>query len=175
LDATAADFADHAYSVALTGLSPATTYHYALVVTNSAGSATSADQTLTTGAPPIVCCAPPPVAKAALSTLRISPSRFKAASRGATFAKVKTGSKVTFTLSAAGTVRFTVLKAKRVKGRTRYVKVGKTISRAAKAGVNTLRFSGRVRGKKLKPGRYRLQSVDPAGGTKRVSFTIVRR
>jgi hypothetical protein len=176
LDATAADFADHTYSVALGGLSPATTYHYALVVTNSAGSAISADQTLTTGAPPPpVCCSPPPVAKAALSGLKISPSRFKAASNGATFAKAKTGAKVTFTLSAAGTVKFTVLRAKRVKGRTRYVKVGRTNSRAAKAGANKLRFSGRIGGKKLKPGRYRLQTVDPAGATKRVRFTIMRR
>jgi hypothetical protein len=176
LDATGADFADHTYSVALSGLSPATTYHYALVVTNSAGTTTSTDRTLTTGAPPPpVCCSPPPVAKAALGGLKISPSRFKAASKGATFAKAKTGAKVTFTLSVAGTVKFTVLRAKRVKGRTRYVKVGRTISRAAKAGVNKLRFSGRIGGKKLKPGRYRLQTVDPAGATKRVRFTILRR
>ena len=58
---------------------------------------------------------------------------------------------------------------------TRYVAVGRTISRASSAGATTLRVSGRVGGKKLKPGRYRLQSLDPAGATKRASFTIVRR
>ncbi len=81
LDAAPADLADHPYSVALSGLSPATTYHYALVVTNSASTTTSPEKTLTTGAPPTVCCAPPPVAKAALSSLKISPSRFRAASK----------------------------------------------------------------------------------------------
>jgi hypothetical protein len=193
LDPTAADFADHAYSIALTGLSPSTTYHYALVVTNSASTATSADQAFTTGSPPPpVCCAPPPpVTKAALSALKITPSKFRAASKGATFAKA-VGAKVTYTLSAAGTVRFRVLRAAKgikVGGRcvaksrrhrtgkacTRYVAVGKSISRVSTAGANSVRFSGRVAGKKLRPGRYRLQSVDPAGATKRASFTIIRR
>lgn len=192
LDATPADFADHVYAVALDGLSPATTYHYALVATNSAGTTTSADQTLTTGAPPVVCCAPPPVARAALSALKVSPSRFKAASRGATFARARTGAKVTYVLSAAGTVKLRVLRVAKgvrsgarcvAKSRlhptgspcTRYVAVGRAISRPSSAGTTTLRFSGRVGGKKLKPGRYRLQSLDPAGATKRASFTIVRR
>jgi len=169
---------DQPYAIALIGLAPNTTYHYALVVTNTSGTTTSADRSFTTQAtptPPIVCCVPPPVAKAALSALKMSPSRFKAASKGATFARARTGAKVTYRLSAAGTVKFTVLRAKRSKGRTRYVKVGKAIGRAGKAGANTLRFSGRVGGRKLKPGRYRLQSVDPSGATKRVSFTIVRR
>jgi hypothetical protein len=196
LDPTQADFVDRSYAVALSGLSPATTYHYALMVTNQAGTATSADQTLTTAptpvTPPVVCCAPPPVAKAALSALKISPSRFKAASSGATFAKAKTGAKVTYTLSAAGTVSFRVYRATKGvksgnrcvakspahrtgKACTRYVAVGKAISHASAAGVTTLRFSGRIGRKKLKPGRYRLQSADPAGGTRRASFTIVRR
>jgi hypothetical protein len=178
-DPLAPSLSDQPYSIGLVGLAPNTTYHYALVVTNTSGTTTSADRSFTTQAtpvtPPTVCCTPPPVAKAALSALTISPSRFTAASKGATFARTRTGATVRFTLSAAGTVKFTVLRAKRVKGRTRYVKVGKTISRAGKTGANRLRFSGRVNGKKLRPGRYRLQSVDPAGGTKRVSFTIVRR
>ena len=73
LPALTASLADQAVSAALTGLSPSTTYHYALVVTNPIGSATSADQTFTTGSPPPpVCCAPPPVAKAALSALQLT-------------------------------------------------------------------------------------------------------
>jgi hypothetical protein len=173
LEMTQADFVDRVYSIMLTGLTPATTYHYAIVVTNPAGTVTSADAWFTTAAPPPPN--PPPIAKAALSGLKISPARFKAATRGATFARVKTGTRVRFTMSAAGTVRFTVLRARRAKGHTRYVKVGRTISRAGRAGANSLRFSGRVGGKRLKPGRYRLQSVDPAGTASRVSFTIVRR
>ena len=49
------------------------------------------------------------------------------------------------------------------------------MSRSGTSGANKLRFSGRVGGKKLKPGRYRLQSLDPSGATKRASFSIVRR
>lgn len=191
---TTAGFADQPYSIALADLAPGTTYHYALQVTNSVGTTTSADRTFTTGTPPPppVCCAPPPVAKAALSALKISPSRFRAASKGATFAKAKTSAKVTYTLSAAGTVKFRVLRAAkgvkaggrcvaksrkhpRGKACTRYVAVGRSISRASNAGANSLRFSGRVGSKKLRPGRYRLQSLDPSGATKRASFRIVRR
>ena len=44
--------------------------------------------------------------------------------------------------------------------------------------MNRLRFSGRIRGHKLRPGRYRLQAVPKlfglAGNTLTVSFTIVR-
>lgn len=173
-DPLAASLTDQAFSISLVGLAPGTTYHYALVVTNSSGTTTSPDQTLTTGSPPVQQ-PPPPVVKAALSRLKVSPSRFKAAKKGATFARTRTGAKVTFTLSAAGTVRLTVLKAKRVRGHTRWVKVGKAIARAGNAGANTLRFSGRVRGKRLKPGRYRLQSLDPSGATQRAGFSIVRR
>jgi hypothetical protein len=47
-------------------------------------------------------------------------------------------------------------------------------------GKNRFRFSGRLRGRKLPPGRYRLRAVatDPAGNkssTKRRAFRIVRR
>jgi hypothetical protein len=192
LDRTPADFADHAYAAGLSGLAPGTTYHYALVVTNPAGTASSADQTFTTGSPPVTQQQPPPVAKAALSALRISPARFKAAAHGATFAKARTGAIVTYTMSAAGTVKLRVyraVKGVRVGGRclakspqhrtgracTRYVAVGRAVSRSSVAGVNRARFSGRVGGHKLRPGVYRLQSLDPAGATQRSRFTIVRR
>jgi hypothetical protein len=192
LEMTQADFADRRYTVALDGLTSATTYHYAIVVTNPVGTATSSDRTFTTTSAqttPPACCTP--VAKAALSALKITPSKFRAASKGATFANA-VGAKVTYTLSAAGTVKFRVLRAaKGVKagGRcvaksrrhrtgkacTRYVAVGRSISRASAAGANSVRFSGRVSGKKLRPGRYRLQTTDPAGAAKRASFTIIRR
>jgi len=49
-----------------------------------------------------------------------------------------------------------------------------------KAGNNRFKFSGRLRGRKLRPSRYRLRAVatDPAGNksrTKRSRFRIVRR
>jgi hypothetical protein len=190
LEMTPADFNDRIYDIPLTGLTPGTTYHYALVATNSSGTATSADATFTTNSPSSP--PPPPVAKAALSALRISPPRFKAAARGATFAKAKTGATVTYAMSGAGAVKLRayrgvrgvrvgarcVAKSRRHRtGRacTRYVAVGKAISRASAAGSNRMRFSGRIGGKKLRPGRYRLQSLDPAGTIARAAFTIVRR
>jgi hypothetical protein len=95
-------------------------------------------------------------------------------------------------MSAAGTVKLRVYRAVRgvragsrcvAKSRkhrtgkacTRYVAVGKAISRTSVAGANRVRFSGRVGGKKLRPGRYRLQSLDPAGTIARAAFRIVRR
>jgi hypothetical protein len=190
LEMTQADFTDRVYDIALTGLTPGTTYHYALVATNSSGTATSADATFTTTSTPPPPA--PPVAKAALSALRISPARFKAAARGATFAGTKTGATVTYTMSAAGTVKLRVYRAvkgvrvgrrcvaksrKHATGKacTRYVAVGKAISRSSAAGLNRVRFSGRVGGRKLRPGAYRLQSLDPSGATQHARFSIVRR
>jgi hypothetical protein len=191
LEMTPADFNDRVYDIPLTGLTPGTTYHYALVATNSSGTATSADATFTTNSssspPP-----PSPVAKAALSALRISPARFRAAARGATFAKAKTGATVTYSMSAAGSVKLRVYRAAKgvragkrcvAKSRkhrtgkacTRYVAIGRAIGRASAAGVNRVRFSGRVGGRKLRPGAYRLQSIDPAGTVARAAFRIVRR
>jgi hypothetical protein len=47
---------------------------------------------------------------------------------------------------------------------------------AGQVGGNTLRFSGRLRGKRLKPGRYRLVAlpVDAAGNTGNAVLTQFR-
>jgi hypothetical protein len=101
-----------------------------------------------------------------------------------------------FTLSENAKVRVTIDRIKlgrRVKGRCvkprprfrkrprckRYVRRG-SISGAGKTGPNRLRFSGRLRGKPLAPGRYRatLRATDSAGQKSkrsRVRFRIVRR
>ncbi len=54
-----------------------------------------------------------------------------------------------------------------------------TLTRSAHAGLNRVAFSGRVRGRALAPGRYRVTftAVDSAGVSppKTLSFTIVRR
>jgi hypothetical protein len=58
----------------------------------------------------------------------------------------------------------------RAKRCTRYVKVG-SFSHTDTAGPNRLRFSGRVGGRKLKPGAYRLRAVprNSAGAGKAVT------
>ena len=48
------DSADHAESVGLTGLSPATTYHFRIVASNVNGSNPGADQTFRTTGPPVI-------------------------------------------------------------------------------------------------------------------------
>jgi hypothetical protein len=93
-------------------------------------------------------------------------------------------------------VRFTVERARpgrRVRGRcvkptrrnrtrrkcTRYVRQRGSFTVAAGAGETRFRFTGRLRGRKLRPGRYRLVAVatDDTGkrsAPKRARFTIVR-
>jgi len=54
-----------------------------------------------------------------------------------------------------------------------------TLVRVAHAGINKVPFSGRIRGRALKPGRYqaRFTAIDSAGASrpKTLTFTIVRR
>jgi hypothetical protein len=71
-------------------------------------------------------------------------------------------------------------KNRKAKRCTRYVKLRGSFSHASKAGLNKFTFTGRLGGKKLRPGRYRLVMVvtDPAGDkskTRRINFRVVLR
>jgi hypothetical protein len=130
-------------------------------------------------------------AVSAASQLAFSNTTFAAESSGpsAYGAKRKApfGTKISFTLNEAATVRFTV--TRRAKGRkvnkgkktvcakptrknrkrtrcTRVVTLKGSFSRNGVAGKNSFHFTGRLRGKKLKPGRYRLVATPTAGGKK---------
>ena len=75
-------------------------------------------------------------------------------------------------------MRFLIQRQRRVKGEKRYLTVrGGRVERNGRNGTNSVRFSGRVRHKPLKPGRYRLRAIPhDAGGTakpKSVTFRIV--
>jgi hypothetical protein len=64
-------------------------------------------------------------------------------------------------------------------GCRKYVAVKGRYATASAAGVNSVRFRGRLRGKRLKPGRYRfvIRARDGAGNVskpKRPTFQIVR-
>jgi secreted trypsin-like serine protease len=92
-------------------------------------------------------------------------------------ARVRPGRKVTlsFRLSEASAVTVTVLKKQ---GR-RYRPLSPTIPLAANAGTFSRKFDGRLGGRKLKRGRYKLSltAVDAAGnraGAVTVPFRIVR-
>jgi hypothetical protein len=137
-------------------------------------------------------------AAAVLSRFRLSPSIFRAAARGASIAARRPiGTRVSYRLSEAAAVRFTVERAapgRRVAGRCRrptarnrnrprclrYVALRGSFTHAGKLGGNRFKFRGRLRGRKLRPGRYRLRAraTDPAGNVSRLSaapFRIVRR
>jgi hypothetical protein len=109
-----------------------------------------------------------------VSRLSISPRRFAAARHGATLS-VRRGARVSFRVSRASRVRFLIQRRGR-HGRFRTVTHGR-LERRGKSGLNRVRFSARLRGKPLAPGRYRLRlAPHDAGGTakaKSVSFRIV--
>lgn len=139
---------------------------------------------------------PPPSAAGLLETLALTPTRFRAAPAGDAIASAKRrrraplGTRIDYRLSAPGEVAFTVeraIRGRRVGGKCRKAtrrNAGRkrcTIWKARKgsfahrggAGANRLKFTGRLDGRALRVGRYRL--VGEAGGTlKRVSFRIVR-
>ena len=133
-----------------------------------------------------------------LRGLRIVPQAFAPLSRGDSIGSQRSrGATVRYTLSEAARVRLSV--QRRTTGRrvgrrcvkttrrnrsrrrcTRFVRVRGSFTHAGKARQNRFRFSGRVRGRALRRGRYRLvaRAVDPAGNRSRVrraGFRIVRR
>jgi streptogramin lyase len=157
----------------------------------------SPDVRSATGAPAGALSPTPIVASA--SRLKIAPSAFLAAARGPSIRnskrKRRTGAKVSYRLNVAATVRFTV--QRRTTGRrvgkrcvrrtrrnrsrrrcTRYLRVRGSFTRAGTAGNNSFRFTGRLRGRKLRPRSYRLVATPSAGGVAgraaRTSFRIVR-
>jgi Neocarzinostatin family len=110
-----------------------------------------------------------------LGDLTLSTSRFRAAKTGPSVARVRaaTGTKVKFSLSEPSTVRFTVerravgrkvgngcVKPKRSNSRKKrcahWLELQGPFDVAGTAGENRFEFRGRVGGKRLKPGRYRL-------------------
>src|SRR5205814_10049185 len=93
----------------------------------------------------------PPV----LSKLALRPARFE---RGS-----KRGTRVSFRLSEPATVELRVL---RVVGPRRPPVAG-TIERRATAGTNFVRFTGRIGGRDLKPGRYVLVAAAEGGAGNR--------
>ena len=178
-------------------LQPNTTYHYRLVATNDSATTLGDDATFTT-APPPPPPPPPPATIAAASRLALTPTTFRAAGAGpsATAARHRIGTRVTFTLNIAASVRFTVQRKaagrrsgtrcvaptkrnRRARRCTRYVAVRGAFTRPGSAGTNAFRFSGRIGAKKLRPGRYRLVATPTAAGKAgtlaRAPFRIVRR
>ncbi|HEV8153175.1 MAG TPA: hypothetical protein VGP78_09590 [Solirubrobacteraceae bacterium] len=117
-----------------------------------------------------------------ISGLSLSRRSFRAGGSGAV---------VRFTLSEAGSVRLTVERAtsgRRVDGRcarptrsnrrarrcTRYAALSTTLRRQGSAGSNRLTFRGRLAGRELRAGGYRLRIVATDAAGNRSSAVIVR-
>lgn len=109
-----------------------------------------------------------------VSSFRTLRTKFTVGSaRTAISARVARGTRFSYVLSEPAKV---VLRIKRVGAKRA---VGQ-LTRAAKSGRNTLKFSGRIGSKPLKPGRYRalITATDAAGNrsaAKRVRFRVVKR
>ena len=146
---------------------------------------------------------PPPVAPVGtdrvaprLSAFTVIPASFKAKSSGPSIAKTG-GTRVRYRLSERAVTTFTVQrveKGRKQGGRcqkpspsnrrgascTRYVKVSGKFTHSGVAGkLNTLRFSGRMAGRKLAVKRYRLRAVardsaGNAGAARTAGFRIKR-
>ncbi len=130
----------------------------------------------------VLTWSPPPVP--AVTRLTRSPEGFVAASSGPSGipANGGPGTRVDYTLNVAASVKFTVLRSRPgrkakggrcVKATTanrkaprciRLVTVPGTFTRGGGAGTNSFRFTGRLAGRKLKPGKYRLVATPSASG-----------
>jgi hypothetical protein len=115
-----------------------------------------------------------------ISRLSLRPSRFRPARRGRSLGG-RRGSRLRFTLSERATVNFRVQRCRRRRGsrRCRYVRLRGGFSARARAGRNGFVFTGRLRGRRLRPGRYRLEltAVDAARNRSlpgRVRFRTIR-
>ncbi|CAA9470867.1 MAG: hypothetical protein AVDCRST_MAG53-1278 [uncultured Solirubrobacteraceae bacterium] len=134
---------------------------------------------------------PPASVTPVISGLRFSPPRFRPAKRGA-----GTTSQLRYTLNVAATVRFIVqrkVKGRRVGGRcvksrrsnrkrpscSRYVRVSGGFVRTRAAGLDSFRFAGRIAGRTLGPGLYRLRATPAANGrtgvTRTANFRVLKK
>jgi hypothetical protein len=134
-----------------------------------------------------------------MTAFAITPTAFNSLLNGSSILgpSAARGARVTYELSERANVGFRAERA--AKGRrvgrrcvrptrrnrsrrpcVRWVRVRGGFSHAGSAGANSFRFSGRVRGRALRPGRYRLvaRPVDLAGNRGKLSrrgFRILRR
>jgi hypothetical protein len=180
-------------------------FPFAVAVADAGGCTGSGDVTLTVAAAapggpttsPISPVTPPlgPAKPPSITSARLSGTAFRAAGHGASLARRRPapiGTTVSYRDAQPATTTFTVLKP--VSGRksgsrclarrprkhqtrcTRYVSLGSASHRDA-AGSVRVRFSGRIRGHRLSPGRYLLTLTPRADGqtgrTVRLAFRIV--
>ena len=146
--------------------------------------------------PSSFAAAPRGASIAAFLEVGLDPLGLAAVPRAVGIAASRAGTRASYSLSRPARVRFTVERqtvGRRVGGRcvasrrsnggrprcTRYVALGGSFSRSGAAGQNAFRFTGRLSGRTLAPGRYRLVGVptDAAGDVgapSRARFRVLR-
>jgi hypothetical protein len=142
----------------------------------------------------VVGCPSAPLITAAplISAAHLSSSTFRAASQGGSLARKRppVGTTISYRDSQTATTTFTVLRPvaghkkgsrclagaprKRQKRCTRDISVG-SFTHADTAGDVRVHFTGRVRGRKLKPGSYRLTLNPKANGKTGRTLTLAFR
>jgi hypothetical protein len=128
----------------------------------------------------IPCDPPPTITNFGLTNRVFAPKR-KRKRKGQASRAARRGTKFTYTLSEPATVRITIEGQRKVRGgkkrKARFVKVT-TLSAQEQSGKQSTPFSGLVKGRPLKPGRYRatITATDSAGqasAPQQRSFKIV--
>jgi len=148
-------------------------YVVKLTVTDDKGVAAATTQTLSVAPDESLN----PAFRATISSLGINPKSFRAARRGGSIS-ARTGAAVSYHDSRAAVTTFQVRQGLRgtfaggrcrkpkpgLHGRrcARYMKIGQ-FTHTDKVGVNRFHFTGRLKGKRLTPGRYRFRAVPSQG------------
>ncbi|PZS34041.1 MAG: hypothetical protein DLM61_04275 [Pseudonocardiales bacterium] len=96
----------------------------------------------------------------AIRSLSLQTRAFHAAPRGGSLSRHAGGALLRYRLSKPATVAFSVERAKSGhRGGQQAVRLPGTFTRPSRSGRNRVRFTGRLRGRRLPPGRYRLVAV----------------
>lgn len=100
----------------------------------------------------------PTETRPSLSKLALKPAKFTVTG------KAPKGTTISFTLSSPASVTLEVLAKQTVKGKKKTVTIGKLPQVTGRTGANSVRFTGKVKGRPLDPGRYSLRVTATTGG-----------
>ena len=128
----------------------------------------------------IACDPPPTISEVRDDQQGLRPQGRKKKKAGRRSKAVKRGTKFTYTLSEPAKVKIAIERKQAGKGKKAKPHFSKvtTLSAQEGSGKQSTPFSGRVKGKPLKPGKYRttITATDSAGQTsvpRRVGFRIL--
>ena len=140
------------------------THSFARAGTHTAvATATDANGYSIASAPVTVAVGPPAITK-----LTLKPKSFRASRAGGSVTRLsrrrrQSGTVVRYLDSVPARTTFTILRRVRRHRRALWARVG-SFSRQDAAGVNSFRFTGRLAGRKLAPGSYRMSVTPRAAG-----------